>query len=235
MKSVACEVVLLRHAHSTANEKGILAGRDNSVGLSTKGFDQAERVAQHLGQSQFDGIYVSDLTRCKQTITPLMKSLRRQNANKSKAISQSTSKAIMEMDYGTWSGKKLDVLSKRPLWQEIQRRPSMVRFPDGESFIEMSLRANQAVAEMAEGRKRILVVSHGDVIKAILAHHLGLPLDNFQRLSVDPASISIIRLPHSQVVQMNSTAHLTDGSTLVTKHRTTHRPAHTLGGGAGVL
>jgi probable phosphomutase (TIGR03848 family) len=222
-----CEVVLLRHAHSTANEKGILAGRDNSVGLSAKGSEQAEAVAQFLTHEKFDKIYVSDLTRCKETIAPLLSSLRK---NSGQSVTAQRSKEVMEMDYGSWSGKKLAVLSKRPLWSQIQQRPSMVRFPEGESFTEMALRANQGIAAMAQGKKKILVVSHGDVVKAILANHLGLPLDNFQRISIDPASISRIVLPYSQVVEMNNTSHLkkSSGASMGA------RPVHTLGGGAGV-
>jgi len=222
-----CEVVLLRHAHSTANEKGILAGRDNSVGLSDKGLLQAEAVAELLASERFDGIYVSDLTRCRQTVAPLLKKLRTKVTKSQSGAQQTLTKAVIEMDYGTWTGKKLAVLSKRPLWQEIQRRPSTVRFPDGESFLEMSLRANQAVTSFAEGKKRILIVSHGDVIKSILAHHMGLSLDNFQRLTVDPASISIIALPQSHIVTMNSTSHL-EAKKGVRSHET-------LGGGAGVI
>ena len=91
-----CEIVLLRHAHSTANLKGILAGRDNTVGLSPRGEAEAQHVAQVLGQRKFDAIYVSDLKRCKQTIAPLLKTTGARSV---------VSKEIIEMDYGTWSGK----------------------------------------------------------------------------------------------------------------------------------
>ena len=137
-----CEIVLLRHAHSTANEKGILAGRDNSVGLTERGREQAQSVADFLAGEKFDAIYVSDLKRCRETIAPLLKK------TGSKA---NFGKAIIEMDYGTWSGKSLKQLAKQKLWAQIQSRPSTVRFPSGESFTEMSLRANQAVLDMARG------------------------------------------------------------------------------------
>lgn len=225
-----CEIVLLRHAHSTANLKGVLAGRDNTVGLSPRGLDEANLVAEFLvgkESAKFDAIYVSDLKRCKETIAPLLKKLG------AKALS---SKAVMEMEYGTWSGKKLARLATLPLWSQIQSRPSTVRFPSGESFTEMSLRANQGILDMARGKSRILVVSHGDVIKSIVAYHLGLPLDNFQRIAIDPASITTISYAPSHLIGLNDTSHLKSfvdpaKKGLVTKNLA--RDQHSLGGGAG--
>jgi len=216
-----CEIVLLRHAHSTANLKGILAGRDNTVGLSPRGETEAQHVAQALGQRKFDAIYVSDLKRCKQTIAPFLK------ATSARSV---VSKEIIEMDYGTWSGKPLSKLSKMALWTDIQSRPSTVRFPSGESFAEMSLRANQAVLEMAKGKSRILIVSHGDVIKSIVAYHLGLPLDNFQRIAIDPASLTTISYAPSHLISLNNIEHLQKNSA---SPKNAQRDAHSLGGGAG--
>jgi probable phosphoglycerate mutase len=223
-----CQIVLLRHAHSTANLKGILAGRDNTVGLSERGQSEARSLIQTLSQYSFDAIYVSDLKRCKETIAPYL-------AHSGKKAERS--RVIMEMDYGRWSGKPLKKLSTLPLWNLIQSRPSLVRFPDGESFSEMHLRANQGVIDMTQGKKCILVVSHGDVIKSIVAHHLGLPLDNFQRISIDPASITRIMFPSSQVISMNDTSHLRAESAskdLATK-RSLRRDEYSLGGGAGQI
>ncbi len=218
-----CEIVLLRHAHSTANEKGILAGRDNSVGLTERGREQAQSVADFLASEKFDAIYVSDLKRCRETIAPLLKK------TGSKA---NFGKAIIEMDYGTWSGKSLKQLAKHKLWAQIQSRPSTVRFPSGESFAEMSLRANQAVLDMASGKSKILVLSHGDVIKSIVAYHLALPLDNFQRIAVDPASITRIRYSPSHLIELNSISHLRSG-TAPSRKNPGANPGHSLGGGAG--
>ena len=221
-KSSGCEVVLLRHAHSTANLKGILAGRDNRVGLSPRGKIEAGEVADLLKSGNFDAIYSSPLRRCKETIAPLL-ALKKQKVE--------FLDGLLEMDYGRWSGKSLSLLAKEELWKAIQSRPSTVRFPGGESFSEMSLRANQAVMAKAMGKSRILIVSHGDVIKSIVAFHLGLALDLFQRISIDPASITTIRLPNSQVIQVNSTAHLQKGTSGVKGKR----DRFTLGGGQGTV
>jgi len=221
-KSSGCEVVLLRHAHSTANLKGILAGRDNRVGLSPRGKIEAGEVADLLKSGNFDAIYSSPLRRCKETIAPLL-ALKKQKVE--------FLDDLLEMEYGRWSGKSLSLLAKEELWKAIQSRPSTVRFPGGESFSEMSLRANQAVMAKAMGKSRILIVSHGDVIKSIVAFHLGLALDLFQRISIDPASITTIRLPNSQVIQVNSTAHLQKGTSGVKGKR----DRFTLGGGQGTV
>ena len=133
------------------------------------------------------------------------------------------------MDYGKWSGKKLAILAKSSLWKTIQNRPSLVRFPDGESFLEMSDRSFTAVRDSAISGKNILICSHGDVIKSILASALGLNLDNFQRLSVDPASVSIIEISGDQtrVISINQTEHLVGDSSKKVANR------YLLGGGSG--
>ena len=222
VKNVTCEVVLIRHAHSTANLKGILAGRNNRVGLSPRGKDEALALADQLAGTKFDGIYSSPLKRCLDTITPLL------TGSKAKV---NLLEDLIEMEYGKWSGQPLRQLARTPLWKSIQQRPSTVRFPGGESFLEMSTRANQAVLSAAEGKNRIAIVSHGDVIKAIVAFHLGMSLDTFQRISVDPASITILRIPTSQIIVLNSTSHISDSRTT----RNTMRDRFTLGGGQGTL
>jgi len=221
-KAPHCEVILLRHAHSTANLKGVLAGRDNRVSLSPRGKGEARDLANFLETIEFDAIFSSPLRRCRETIAPFLERT---------AQNVIYLEALIEMEYGDWSGKSLTTLSKEGLWKSIQNRPSTVRFPGGESFSEMSLRANQEILAQAEGRKRILIVSHGDVIKSIVAFHLGMTLDSFQRISIDPASISRIRVPSSQVISVNETSHLT----ALNRAGKNKRDRFTLGGGAGNL
>ena len=221
-KSTSCEVVLVRHAHSTANLKGILAGRDNRVALSPRGRQEAIELAPVLAKMAFEGIYSSPLRRCKETLVPYLQ-------GRSEQLHLVDD--LIEMEYGSWSGKALSTLSRHELWKSIQSRPSTVRFPDGESFGEMSLRANQAVINLASGKSRILILSHGDVIKSIVAFHLGLSLDQFQRISIDPASITRIQIPSSQVIQVNSTGHLSELGT----SKRVKRDRFQLGGGSGKL
>ena len=215
-----CEVTLLRHAHSTANLKGILAGRDNQIGLSDRGKKEAIDLANYLLGSKFDAIYSSPLKRCSETIAPWVE----KTGAQIEFIPD-----LVEMEYGEWSGQFLAKLSKKSLWNSIQSRPSTVRFPSGESFAEMSTRANQAILDLAKGKHRILVVSHGDVIKSIVAFHLGMALDSFQRITIDPSSITTIRVPSSQLINVNSTSHLITRSPDVKGKR----DRFTLGGGQG--
>ena len=194
-------IYLLRHGHSTANAKSILAGRDASVLLSPRGIEQAQAVMHELGERKFAKIYSSPMPRCLETLRPL--------AGKSK-LKIEKDVGLIEMEYGDWSGKKLLMLSRKKMWSEIQARPSLVRFPNGESFLEMQGRALESVKSLAIPGAEILVCSHGDVIKAIVAGLVGLHLDNFQRLSIDPASITVVDLfaDSAQIRIMNSTAHL---------------------------
>ncbi len=221
-KDLGCEVVLVRHAHSTANLKGILAGRDNRVSLSPRGKSEADQLASYLKTMEFDAVFSSPLRRCLDTLAPYLSQTKKK---------VNIREDLIEMEYGRWSGKPLTVLSKQDMWKTIQSRPSTVRFPGGESFSEMSTRANQVILDEAKRHRRILVLSHGDVIKAIAAFHLGSPLDSFQRISIDPASISIIRLPASHVITLNSTSHLIrEKASGVGKRDKFH-----LGGGQGKL
>jgi probable phosphomutase (TIGR03848 family) len=194
-------IYLLRHGHSTANAKSVLAGRDFKVQLSSVGEEQAIAVANELSDKKFAKIYSSPLPRCVQTIEPL--------AKKTKSEIQ-IADGLIEMEYGAWSGKKLSVLSRNKLWATIQNRPSLVRFPNGESFLEMQSRAIEAVTKLAIPGKSVLLCSHGDVIKAIVAGFLGLHLDKFQSLSIDPASITAIDLVNgsARLRFMNDTSFL---------------------------
>ena len=115
VKTTSCEVFLVRHAHSSANLKGILAGRDNRVSLSERGKREALDLAQYLSGFLFDEIHVSPLKRCKETIAPYLS----QTGQKAKSNSE-----LIEMDYGSWSGKALGTLSKTELWKSIQNRPA---------------------------------------------------------------------------------------------------------------
>jgi probable phosphoglycerate mutase len=221
----AATILLVRHAVSTANEKGILAGRDNSVHLSEKGREQALLLANALRTFDIFRTYSSPIKRCRETMEPYLSGTSQQR----KLLTLS---GVQEMDYGSWSGKKLSTLSKLPLWGSIQRKPSSVRFPGGESFNEMAARAIESITDAALPGKTILVCSHGDVIKSLVASALGLHLDQFQKIIIDPASITRLRFVNGDfaVVSVNDTHHL---PTLSGGKAKKGRGA-LLGGGAGL-
>jgi probable phosphoglycerate mutase len=179
------QLYLLRHAQSEANQRGILAGPDNTINLSEKGRKQSLKVSKHLQAIAFQQIYSSPIFRCLQTIQPLIKG--RPDIEIVQEIK------IQEMDYGQWNGKDLKILSKKRDWQRIQSAPSKFTFPDGESFNQLRRRVTLFLSQIADKDGPILVVSHGDVIKMMLACTLDLPTDKFQNFVIEPASISIVQ------------------------------------------
>ena len=182
-------VILLRHAHSVANEKGILAGRASGVSLSTKGKEQAELLTSRLGNARFKDIRISPLERCLATLEPWLQS---QDTSVRKKILFDPN--VSEVDYGDWTGKKLLALSLRKEWRVVQNTPSQMKFPKGEGLLQMQQRAEKALRQSIKktGTGVSLIVSHGDVIKSLIATALDLHLDKFQKIVIDPASISVL-------------------------------------------
>jgi probable phosphomutase (TIGR03848 family) len=201
-------LILARHGRTTANVTGVLAGRSKGVHLDDTGREQARVAAGRLAALPLAAIVTSPLERCRETAREVV----RQQADPPKMVSE---RGLLECDYGSWTGRELKTLAKEPLWRTVQGHPSAAHFPDGESMTAMSSRAVGAVrrwdarVEEDHGPGAVWVaVSHGDVIKAILADALGIHLDAFQRIVVDPASLSVVRYTPGRpfVVTMNSTA-----------------------------
>ena len=184
-------LVLIRHAHSEANAAGILSGRIPNVHLSDKGNEQAEGLAVRLGNFPVSNLRISPMERCFETISPWINSIVLPNNPKFEPI---IDQELTEVDYGTWSGKKLAVLSRNKLWKIVQESPSRMYFPKGEGIAQMQARAMTSVHESVASKTKgaAVIVSHGDVIKSIVASALGMHLDEFQRIVIDPASVSIV-------------------------------------------
>lgn len=183
-------VLLVRHAHSLANGSGVLAGRMDGVQLSEVGKKQARELAGRLGAIPVKSLRSSPLERCAQTIAPWLKKA----AEFDPKIKVDIDPDLSEVDYGDWTGRKLRALSKDALWKKVQEQPSKVVFPQGESMAAMQERAMRALERglTKRGKGHVILVSHGDVLKSIIAASLNMHLDEFQRIVVDPASISIL-------------------------------------------
>jgi probable phosphomutase (TIGR03848 family) len=193
-------VLLVRHGRTTANASGVLAGWTPGVGLDDIGRGQAEALAARIADAglAISRIVSSPLQRCQETAVLVA-------AKAAAGIPVGSDDRLGEARYGAWTGRKLAELAKEDLWRVVQDQPSGARFPDGEDFPGESMAAMQARAlelirevdaevEAAFGADAIWVaVSHGDVIKAILADAAGAHLDQFQRIQVDPASVSVVR------------------------------------------
>jgi len=201
-------VILVRHARSTANTSGILAGRTPGVLLDETGQDQAARTGERLATLPLAAVVSSPLERCRQTAREIVE---RQPG----AVSVRLEEDLTECDYGSWQGRTLADLAEEDLWSVVQRQPSAAVFPGGESLVSMHARAVSAVRrldaqiEAEHGPEAVwAVVSHGDLIKAVLADALGLHLDLFQRIHVHPASASVVRYTRTQphVIATNTAA-----------------------------
>ncbi len=211
-------VILVRHGRTTANASGTLAGRLPGVRLDDVGTEQARRTGERLAVVPLAAIVSSPLERCKQTAKALLDA-RDRRADPTLRIS--SEKGISECDYGEWQGRLLKDLAKEPLWKVVQSQPSAAAFPGGESMQTMqsrsvaAVRRHDAAIEAEHGPGAVWVaVSHGDIIKSVLADALGMHLDLFQRINVDPASVSIIRYTESRPYVMASNTHAGDLSWL---------------------
>lgn len=187
-------VVLVRHGRTAANSSGVLAGWSPGVFLDGDGEEQVLRVGAAFADVALAAVVTSPLDRTQQTAEAIISAQRDAGHDPAFHIDA----RVGECRYGDWTGKQLSDLVSEPLWAAVQAHPSSVTFPGegGEAMVTMQHRATSAIREWnAEfGDEAVyVVVSHGDVIKAVLADALGMHLDQFQRIRVDPASISIIQ------------------------------------------
>ena len=203
-------VLLVRHG-KTPTTGTILPGRAPGLHLSEEGQAQAEAVAARIAVLDGKGtrtpvaVYASPLERTVETARPIAKRL---------GLRVRTHRGLLECDFGEWTGAELRALAKLPEWSQVQHWPSGFRFPGGESFLEMQARITSTIAELA-GRhpgETIIAVSHADPIKAAIAAAAGTHLDQFQRLTVSPCSVSALAYtaggPH--VLSVNATSSLTE-------------------------
>jgi probable phosphomutase (TIGR03848 family) len=230
-------LILARHGRTTANVTGVLAGRSRGIHLDDRGVEQARAAGARLVDLPLSAVVSSPLERCRETTRALV-------ADRDPQPQVALERGLVECDYGAWTGRELKTLAKEPLWKTVQSHPSAAEFPEGESMADMSSRAVAAVRRWdakvgaEHGPDAVwLAVSHGDVIKAILADALGIHLDAFQRIVVDPGSLSVVRYTPLRpfVVTMNtqegSLAHLRPPA----RKRRTRRVSSdaAVGGGAG--
>jgi probable phosphoglycerate mutase len=193
---------LVRHAlNDWVGDK--LAGWTPNVHLNEKGRAQAKALAQRLADQPIAAVHSSPLERAVETAQFIADSHR---------LEIQIQEGVGEVRYGDWTGQAIKDLSKEDAWRVVQFNPSMARFPGGEAIREMQARAVAALDTIVEAHpsETVLVVSHADVIKAVLAHYAGLHLDLFQRLVISPASLSVIAFTPMgpRLHGFNDTAHV---------------------------
>lgn len=196
-------LALIRHAENDFVRAGKLAGWTPEVHLNDHGKRQAQALGARLANAHFTAIYSSPLERATETADAI-------SANQA-GLTIIFEERLGEVRYGDWTGQRLRQLARTRLWKTIQHNPSQARFPNGESIREMQVRAIAAIEEIVAMHSHGLVaaISHGDVIKALVAHYAGMHLDQFQRIVISPASISMIGIHRAgaTIIRLNDTYH----------------------------
>lgn len=175
-------LLLLRHALTPITGKK-LTGWLPGISLSKEGEAQSRRVAELLADVPIDAVYSSPLERCQQTVGFVAES---------KGLRVTIEERIGEIKYGDWQGKSLKVLYRTKDWQRLKARPADFRFPSGETIREAQVRGMDAIEELRKTHKNqiVLVCSHADMIRVLVAGYLGLPLDLYDRITIATASVT---------------------------------------------
>ena len=177
--------LLVRHGQNDMVGKK-LAGRLPDVHLNENGKAQARRLAAELAGLPIKSVIASPLERAQETAAPIASV---------HGLPVELLPDLLEIDYGAWQGKSLKQLRRRKLWKDVQNHPGEVRFPEGESFVEAQTRVAEsllALSNQYDKKDLVVCVAHCDVIRLAIAYFLGMTLDNFQRLRIDPASVSVL-------------------------------------------
>ncbi len=197
-------LVLVRHA-VTAQTGPLLSGRTPGIDLSDLGNEQASAAGERLASLPIAAVYASPIERTRQTAAHIASHHH---------LEVQVLDGVIEADYGEWTGGRIEDLAKTDLWKTVQRTPSRARFPNGESIAEMQTRTVTALESVvaAHPGEMVVVVSHADPIKSVIAHFTGVHLDLFQRISVSPASVTVFSLGSygAVLVKCNDTGSLSE-------------------------
>ncbi|HET6445105.1 MAG TPA: MSMEG_4193 family putative phosphomutase [candidate division Zixibacteria bacterium] len=193
------QILLVRHGQNEWVSKNRLAGWTPAVHLNDQGKNEVILLAERLAHLPIRAIYSSPLERCLETADPIAES---------HGLETIELEAVGEVRYGKWEGKKIKKLAKKRSWYAVQHYPSRFQFPGGETMRQVQQRAVNAIENLCKrhSEEMIVIVSHADVIKLLMAHYLGLHIDLFQRIGISPASISIVAISKSgpvRVLRMN--------------------------------
>lgn len=185
---------LIRHAENAQLKKGRLVGWKAGIHLNDKGKDQAQALSEVLKEVKFKAIYASPLERTMETASYIAQA---------QSLDVLPREGLGEVRYGTWQGHTFKTLRRRKLWSVVQNTPSLARFPKGESIAEAQARVVAELDELRTKHKQrraaFACVSHADIIKLAIAHYVGLPLDLYQRLVIETASITVLAFGESHI------------------------------------
>jgi probable phosphomutase (TIGR03848 family) len=180
-------LLFIRHGENDYLKKNIMPGRLPGIHLNAHGRDQAEELSRTLSAVPIKAIYSSPLERAVETAEPLAQML---------GLGIQLRPELTDTDVGQWEGRSWKVLGRTRLWKVVQQTPSKFQFPGGETFVQTQIRIVRALDAIASAHvdELIAVVFHADPIKLAVAHYLGLPLDNFQRLNASTGSVTILKI-----------------------------------------
>ena len=195
-------LLLVRHGHTDAAGNR-LTGWASGVHLNELGRREAEELPDRLDGVPVRAIYSSPLERCRETAAPLAKA---------RSLPVRIRRRLIEVDYGDWTGRPISQLRRTKLWRQVMFAPSGVRFPGGESLLDVQARAADELRSIADEHARglVVVVSHADVIRLVVAHLAGMHADHLQRLVVDTGSVTAVALSNGvpRIVKLNDTGDL---------------------------
>jgi probable phosphoglycerate mutase len=197
---------LVRHGATDTAGK-VLTGWSRGVHLNEAGRRQAEALVDRFEGARLDAVYASPLERCRETAAPLARA---------RGLGVAVRRGLIETGYGEWSGRSLAQLRRTRIWRTAMRTPSAIRFPGGESLLEVQARTVAAVEEIAARHANVAVaiVSHADPIRLFLLHAAGAPLDALHRWHLDPASVSVVAVGpdgSTRLLTVNDTGELPKG------------------------
>jgi len=179
-------MLLIRHGENEFVKTGKMAGQLPDVHLNERGRKQAAELAEAMKKVPLKAIYASPLERAVETAEPLAEG---------RKLEIQLRPQLMDSDIGKWHGRTLKQVRRIKKWKVVQQAPSRFTFPEGESFLETQTRIASCLDEIAASHKPkdiVAVVFHADPIKLAVAHYLGMPLDHFQRLACDTASVTVL-------------------------------------------
>jgi broad specificity phosphatase PhoE len=177
--------LLVRHTAHDFLAKGMIAGRQPGVHLNAAGKEEAEELAERLSILPVDAIFSSPLERAWETAAPLARKL---------ALQVQIAEEFNEIDVGNWTNRAFRELERDEHWQRWNNFRSSTATPTGELMLDVQARAVGKISQLKEQHRFVAIFSHGDPIRAVLAHFLGLHLDLFLRLSIDPGSLTLVEL-----------------------------------------
>ena len=179
-------LLLIRHGENEFVKTGKMAGRLPGVHLNERGRQQAAELAKALADVRLKAIYASPLERAVETAEPIAEG---------RKLEIQLRPDLMDNDIGKWQGRTLKQLRRLKKWKVVQQAPSRFTFPEGESFLQAQTRVATTLDEIATSHRQkdiVAVVFHADPIKLAVAHYLGMPLDQFQRLGCDTGSVTVL-------------------------------------------